>query len=442
MGVYRETSDGMPLYNFLYVDQLFDYILSIGMRPFVEFGFMPSVLARSPETIFWWKGHVAPPRSWERWEELVYETVSHFKQRYGEAEVARWFFEVWNEPNLPQFFAGSQQDYFTLYAHAARAVKRASTSFRVGGPATAEHAWVPDLIAYCASNGLPIDFVSTHGYGVEERNDSKGARQLWLYKDCTRLAASMNEVATQVAASSMPNLEVHYTEWSSSYSSRDPIHDHYYSAAYILNVVRATGDGINSLSYWTFSDIFEELGPPPSLFHGGFGLVNIHGLPKPAFFAFWALNRLGATQVESSYPQSWVCCDERGVQVLLWDVSDPPRAAANQDLFLTDFPESPQEPTEITLRGVRPGKYVVSEMRVDREHLNIRGSYFAQGAPTHPSVREIAALQDLVAQPLKEVGTVTVDQDGVLHLSSNLARWGVLYVECSLQAQNKSRKSR
>jgi xylan 1,4-beta-xylosidase len=121
MAVYREDAKGNPEYNYQYIDVLYDFLLSIKVKPFVELGFMPQALASGKETIFWWKGNVTPPKDYKKWEDLIQNLTQHFTERYGAEEVKTWYFEVWNEPNLsPGFWTGTQADYFKLYEYAAR----------------------------------------------------------------------------------------------------------------------------------------------------------------------------------------------------------------------------------------------------------------------------------------------------------------------------------
>ena len=167
MGVYREDSRGNPEYNWQYIDELYDFLESIGMKPFVELSFMPNALASGRKTIFWWRGNVTPPREMKKWTDFIRAFVLHEQERYSDAEVRTWYFEVWNEPNLSGFFSGTQQQYFDLYAATARAIKSVSPDYKVGGPATAGCAWVPEFIHFCDTNHAPVDFISTHTYGVE-----------------------------------------------------------------------------------------------------------------------------------------------------------------------------------------------------------------------------------------------------------------------------------
>src|SRR5258708_2397498 len=167
LGVYSEDSKGEPVYNFSYVDQIYDGLLASGVRPLVELGFMPSQLAREDiRQSFWYRPVVAPPKDYERWDALISAFARHLIERYGIEEVSRWYFEVWNEPNL-DFWGGEprQSTYWTLYDHTARSLKSVDARVRVGGPATAQAAWVPQFIEHCVQEHVPVAFVSTHVYG-------------------------------------------------------------------------------------------------------------------------------------------------------------------------------------------------------------------------------------------------------------------------------------
>ena len=299
MGVYSEDKAGRPVYNWQYVDRLYDFLLSIHVRPFVELGFMPGALASGRQTIFWWRGNVTPPKDYDKWHDLVAAAVRHWTERYGQDEVKNWYFEVWNEPNLKGgFWTGDQQDYFKLYAASATAVKSVSPQYRVGGPATAGNAWISDFIRYCADNHVPVDFVSTHTYGVGQGFlDADGSRGTVVSRDPNAVSGDMRRTRAEIDASPLPRLPLFYTEWSASYTPADPIHDNYVEASYILDKVKNGEPAVNGMSYWTFTDIFEEAGPRATPFHGGFGLINYEDILKPAFFAYRFLNELGPTEL-------------------------------------------------------------------------------------------------------------------------------------------------
>ena len=381
MGVYQVDKSGHEIYNWQYVDELFDALLAMGVRPFVELSFMPSALASGPHTIFWWKGNVTPPKDPAKWQALIQALAAHWTERYGEDEVARWYFEVWNEPNLDAFWIRdkggrtdaefevfARQEYFKLYELTARALKSVSPRYRVGGPATAGNAWIPEMIAFCAGNGVPIDFISTHHYAVLAGHlDETGNAGTVLSPDRDAMTREIRHSRAQIAASAKPGLELHYTEWSTSYTPSDPIHDSYHSAAFILNKLKGVGDAAQSMSYWTFTDIFEEAGPRATPFHGGFGLLNYQDIRKPAFFAYQFVRRLGARELATTDPDAWVCADDESAcrlcfgtsPSLIWDRRSSTRKTTGRSFFRS------VAPVRLRIRGVSAGNYKLNVYKSD-----------------------------------------------------------------------------
>lgn len=368
MGVYKEDIDGNPQYNFQYVDVLFDYILSINMKPFVELGFMPEALASGETTIFWWKGNVTPPKDYDKWADLIYNLVQHFTERYGVEEVSSWYFEVWNEPNLSAFWSGTQEEYFKLYKYAVKAIKSINKEYRVGGPATAGAAWEPEMIEFCENENIPIDFISTHSYGVKQGYlDEYGNAGTILDKNPMSVSGDVLRSREEIATSSMPHLELHYTEWSSSYTPSDPVHDSYHQAAYILQKIKQVGNSVNSMSYWVFTDIFEEAEPRVTPFHGGFGLLNIQGIKKSAYYSYAFMNKLGETELVNSDSSSWACKNsDGGIQVLLWDFTNthPGDSVNNQEYYIRDLPSLTKGKVKVEITEIPRGNYMLEIYKV------------------------------------------------------------------------------
>lgn len=399
MGVYRDER-GKPVYNWQYIDELYDFLVDLKVRPFVELGFMPGGLASGNKTIFWWRGNVTPPRDYAKWGDLITALVQHWKERYGEEEVRKWFFEVWNEPNLDGFWAGDQRAYFHLYSTTAEAVKRVSPAFRVGGPATAGNGWIPEFIQYCTSTNSPVDFISTHTYGVDVGFlDEFGGRGTVLSKNPESIIGDVKRAHAQIQASALPSLPLCYTEWSASYTPADPVHDSYVSAPFILDKLKNSIDFVQSMSYWTFTDIFEEAGPRTTPFHGGFGLMNYQGIKKPAFRAYEYLNKLGPTKLESADPQSLVTRDDKGgVQALVWDfTNNVPEHVNNQQYFIGDLKPNLKSKVQVRFADLKPGRYRVSTYRVGYRINDPYADYLDLGRPgqlTRPQVEKIKSHND------------------------------------------------
>lgn len=418
MAVYKEDRQGNPIYSYQYIDVLYDYILEIGMKPFVELGFMPNALASGGQTIFWWRGNVTPPKDYNKWQELIRNLVQHWTDRYGEEEVKSWYFEVWNEPNLsPGFWTGTQEEYFKLYQYAVQGVKAVNTDYKVGGPATAGAAWVPETIAFCTENQVPIDFVSTHSYGVDVGFlDEFGGTGTRLSSNEWAVSQDVLNSRKQIEESAKPGLELHYTEWSSSYTPADPIHDSYHQAAYILNKMKQIGSAANSMSYWVFTDIFEEPGPRYTPFHGGFGLMNTQGIKKSAYHAYSLMNKLGKTELDNTDSKSWACKNSDGdFQLLYWDYSYtlPDDSINNQDYYNQLLPAALKGTVSVSISNIPAGKYLLETYAVGYLQNDPYSLYCQLGKPAQLSKAQVEFLKSQSDGKPVSTELITIEANGL-----------------------------
>ena len=365
-------------YSFFNSDQIFDFLLSIGMRPFVELSFMPTALASGGKTAFHYHANVSAPKNYADWSLLIRKLVAHWVGRYGLAEVREWFFEVWNEPNLSVFGSGTLDDYFKLYRHTAEAIKSVDRTLKVGGPATAANAWIGDFIGLCAEHKVPADFVTTHHYPTDAFGMPGDDTETQLSKSQRSvLCKQVREVCRQAG-----NLPVYYTEWSTSSNPRDPLHDEPYAAVFIVKTVLEVAGLVQGYSYWTFSDLFEENYFPSVPFHGGFGLLNIHGIAKPAYRAFELLHAFGheLLPMEISHPtvDGWIAKFDLSVTVLLTNFALPGHPMATETVQFTL--EHALLPSRVTIR------------RIDSEHANPKRRWQKMGSPEYLTPADVEVL--------------------------------------------------
>jgi xylan 1,4-beta-xylosidase len=381
---------GRKVCSFLNADRIVDFLLAIGMQPFVELSFMPTVLASGPQTVFHYCGNITPPREYAAWGDLVGQLTRHWVERYGAVEVRQWFFEVWNEPNLSDFWAGTRADYFELYRHAARAIKGVDPAIQVGGPATAKEDWIEEFQDYCDRSRLPADFISTHHYPndvlwyegqdteTQLANSKRGILREWMQKARQRVRGR----------------PLFYTEWNCSSNPRFAPQDEPYAAAFIVKTILEAAGLVDCYSFWTFSDIFEENFFPSMPFHGGFGLLNLHGIPKPAYRAFELLSRSGneLLPAQGNHPT-----------LDAWATRGPARAL----LFVTNntLPRHPidTERARLRLTGA-PRPRAVSVERLDAAHGNAKRSWSDMGEPeylTAPQIEQLQQASQLVREPLE-----------------------------------------
>jgi xylan 1,4-beta-xylosidase len=280
-------------------------------------------------------------------------------------------------------------------------VKSVNPAYRVGGPGTAGAAWEPEMIEFCTKNNLPIDFISTHSYGVNQGYlDEYGNSGTVLAPQEYAVSGDVLQSRKEIENSTKPNLELHYTEWSSSYTPSDPIHDSYHEASYILNKLKQVGTAAQSMSYWVFTDIFEESSPRFEPFHGGFGLLTIQGINKPAFYAYQFLNRLGNVELSNSDSNSWVCKDSKGnIQVLAWDFTytRPKDSVNNQVYYIRDLPSKSKGKLNINISKIPEGNYSLEVYKVGYRCNDAYTSYYDLGRPsqlTKLQVEEIKKQND------------------------------------------------
>ncbi len=387
VGVYDEDADGRAVYNFSYVDQIYDGLLENHVRPFVELGFMPVKLAAKPAfQSFWYKPNVSPPKDWNKWDDLITHFARHLIDRYGIDEVSQWYFEVWNEPNL-DFWAGEpkEQTYFQLYDSTARALKQVDKRLRVGGPATAQAAWADRFIRHVVDNNVPVDFISTHVYANDLSEDVFGTAEKIPRTEF--VCRAVRKVHDQVEASPLPQLPLIWSEYNASYKTEPDVTDADFMGPWLADTIRQCDGLVSMMSYWTFSDVFEEQGVVKQPFYGGYGLIAEDGLPKPSFNAFKLLHRLGTTRIAADSKSVLVTRREDGAIVMaVWNEILPGTAGEDKRVSFS-----------INGSGGSGGsaKYRRARIyRLDATHGSILRTYAAMGKPAYPTQIQIQALRN------------------------------------------------
>ena len=430
LGTYREEN-GKPVYDWTKIDALYDKLLGMGIRPFVELGFTPEAMKTSDQRIFYWKGNTSHP-DLAKWTALIDAFARHVKQRYGSAEIRRWYYEVWNEPNLAGFWEGADQDaYFALYDVTARALKHVDPQLKVGGPATAGAAWVPQFIAHTAKEDVPLDFITTHTYGVDGGFlDENGKEDTKLSPSPDAIVGDVRRVRQQIQASARPNLPLYFTEWSTSYTPRDAVHDAYLGAAYILGKLKAVDGVAQGMSYWTFSDLFEEPGPPTAPFQGGFGLLNPQGIRKPAYFAYKYLHQLGRQELATGDAESIATWDGRTFKLLAWHFQQPRQAQSNRSFYTQVQPAAPATGVQLSVKGLPAGNYVVTTRRTGYDANDAYTAYLRMGSPSSLSTSQLQKLRELIADHAV-ASRLTVAESGAGDVAISMRDNDVVLLELS-----------
>jgi xylan 1,4-beta-xylosidase len=367
---------------------------------------MPRDLAAEPDrTVFDYRGIISPPRDLAAWSALVSAFVAHLEDRFGRDEVMRWPFEVWNEPNLKVFWSADEAGYLELYDATARAVKAVDPAIRVGGPATAAVGWVEDLLAHATGSGVPVDFVSTHTYGLPPL-----------------------DLRPVTARAGRDDLPIYWTEWGISPTHGSPINDSVWGAPIVCDGMRSAAGRLDALAYWVASDHFVELGEPARLFHGGFGLLTVGNLRKPRFWALRVLELLGEAQLAvelggdggGGLVDAWATSDPGGrVAVAAWNGTIDQSKAGGDDLL--------GRPVTLTIRGLAPGPVIVRHRRIDATHSNIARHWDGGDWPDGAGWERLRAHDRL--DELKPEREVRIGGDGRLELAFDLPMPAVSLIE-------------
>ena len=409
MSIYQEWTDRQSEthinYNFTYLDRVVDAWLAAGVKPFLELGFMPKKLASGEQTIFYWQGNTTPPKDHGAWAALVKATLTHLKQRYGEDEVSEWPCEVWNEPNLPGFWAHADRAaYLRLYEASVHAVKEVLPRMPVGGPAVCGGGdwpdWIRDFLQFCQERQLPVDFVSRHHYMA----NTPTYTGRYTYHSMAPVSQLLDEVhATRQLIDSFPayqGLPLHITEFNTSYNPRCPIHDTVYNAALVAGLLARMGDWADSYSYWTFGDVFEETGVPVSPFHGGFGLMADGCIPKPTLWTYHFFNHLRGECVYRDDGCLVMRCDDGSYEGVAWRMADGP--------------------AQLRLTLPAQGRVLWLRRSVNSSHGNPLQLWLDMGQPACPDQQTLQLLRES-AHPLVE-SSVLQAEDGSAQCLLSLER--------------------
>lgn len=433
MGVHRPYDHGGTRHvhhSFTYVDQVIDAYLALGIRPFLELGFMPEELASGDQTVFWWRGHVTPPRSHREWADLVRATLRHLVDRYGLDEVRTWPIEVWNEPNLADFWQGAdERAYHRLYEVTAHAVKEVDAGLQVGGPAISPGAddWLDRFAEFAAHREVPVDFVTKHAY-------TSGPAQhvpFGVHQTLAPATDLLDQFATprdRLKGTRLAGLPVHITEFNSSYRPDNPVHDTAFHAAYLAPVLARGGDHVDSFSYWTFSDMFEEAGVPTALFHGGFGLLTHRQVRKPVYHLYAFMARMGADLLARGEDHLVTRHPDGRVTVLAWAPVDPTGETEGPEGHALRL--SVPVPGRVPVTGGRGGgggEVFVRRSTVDDERGNAYTAWRHMGSPRSPRRDQLDVLHE-AAEPARTHRRLPV-HDGRTDLHLTLARHEVTLVE-------------
>lgn len=429
---YEEDGEVKVEYNYTYLDRVMDAYKKVGLRPFLELGFMPDKLARGTQTIFYWKGNTTPPKNYDMWCDMVQSLLYHLMERYGAEEVVQWPIEVWNEPNLCGFWENADmEEYFRLFHKTFDAIKDVNSAFRVGGPAVCggtDEIWIQAFMEYCHEHHIPVDFVTRHHYTI----DPPECLGHYAYSELMKAEDGFaNLKTTREIIDRFPEyrgLQIHITEFNTSYTPQGVIHDTNLNAAFVAQQLSRLGDVNESYSYWTFGDVFEEQGVPFTPFHGGFGLVANGCITKPTFWTFAFYKKLQESKADCVYKDSDI--------VILRRKNGDYLGVAFHVADKNTEPGKEKKSLELTL-PVKQEEYCLLTQTVDEETCNPLKVWHDLGEPLSLNDEQLKLLRESSRPFMKTTRRMQINGNVSIELTLN--ENSVIYFELNACRVNPDR---
>ena len=436
MHVYAENSDGEAVYSFAFVDKVFDFLLELGLRPFVQLGFMPEALARTHKRLFGYL--VSEPVSLEKWSALVSALIRHLQERYGREALRNWRFSVWHQPDTTEAMYGFSTDaaFYAFYRETYLAVKRCDSSLSFGAPSTyyllqeGHENWYLSFWRWCRENNCLPDFFNFHYYDlILDSNDSGQeafgfTRSMTLRDSPDGFDRFVTQVLSERKGLSAEDRPIYLSEWNNTPSQQDLLNDTCFKSCYIVKGILEHYDQLDSFGYWSLTDWMGEAPQPKELFFGGLGLFTANGIPKASYYAFTLLRQLGDTLLGRG--DGWFITRQGdSYQILLYNYRHFSHLYALGERFDMTFtdrytPFSPEQMLDVHLsvRDVENGAYMVTETILNRSSGSAFDQWVAMGAV---ELKQKAELDTLAARSTPAINKYVVTSDnGTLRLDAML----------------------
>lgn len=407
--------------NWQLIDLSIEALLDFGLKPIYTTCFTPVGMTDDPTTCWPDKNTTGLPRDLNQWTDFIASGLRHHLARYGRDELRSWYFEVWNEPNLKGcFFGGTREEFFQLWDATYRAFKSVDPELRLGGPSTARAEWIPEFLDWTEKNGTRPDYLITHVYN----NDSEGQPLSPFDGPASHKVKDSPHFASGVIRGTRRELErrgytgeVHWNEWGRSWFLHDPLKETALEAAFIAKTMAEVSQDADAFAFWCLSDIYNQGGLQSSEFQANYGLLSLHGLRKPGWFAHVLLQRLGVARVPVT-----------GGDDLVGAVAT--RDGAESRVLVYAYPQHHDAaPVRETVRIPLPPGAPRSPLlfRLGAVENNIIATWRTLGAPAYPTRAQLDQLRAANVLQAAPTSDLRIEDN---HAVFTLERPGVALLEC------------
>lgn len=428
MMVYHERHDGKPIYNFNLIDNVFDFLMDQKLKPLVQFSFMPRALAKKPDkSIFYSEFIISEPKDMNKWNMLVIRLIEHLIGRYGSSEVRSWLFNVWNEPSSSNALFGFENDdlFYSLYQNTYSSVKSVDSSLLFGGPSSfstygKNEDWLFAFLEFTRANGCKPDFINVHYYDIDlsfihspDVEQIKKRNPIFLSPIPDSFSLFVERLYARLEQTEFKDTPVYLTEWNSTVSHKDLMNDTCFKSAYIVKNILENYDRFHSFGYWLVNDMHEEFLLPAETFHGGLGMFTVNNIKKPAYHAFFLLNKLGDTLIDRG-DGYFITKQEGKYQILLYNYHHYSQSYAKEiwismsyDNRYSDFTAQNDRKFSFVLSPIT-GMCSLTHYIVNRAYGSAYDNLIALGDWSNPSREEINYLRN-ISIPKLEKQRITAD---------------------------------
>lgn len=411
--VCNRLPNGKLVFNFAYLDKIFDFVLSVGLKPFVQLTYMPNALARdSSRRLF--NSIVSAPSDNREWCQLVREFLHHLIAHYSLEEVSGWYFCIWNQPDTPEKLYGFGDDnrFFDFYLQTYQAVKQCNPALQIAMTPTfyilseGYTNWYLGFVEKCRRYGCLPDALTFTYYDTTMFTEHNRSRQNFGFVYTMSLSTDENSFTnfiTQVLSErdslKLNDIPVYLTEWNSTPSQQDLLNDTCFKSCYLVKNILQNYDRIYGFGYWSLTDLMGEAPLPEHEFFGGLGLFSKDGIPKPAYYALTLLKQLGSTFIDRD--KGWFATKEKNVyKILVYNYRHYSRLYAMAEKFDMTFTDrytvfEPHQSLDVHLKidGIENGDYLVRETTLNRSHGSAFDLWVEMGALEPDAEEDFATLR-------------------------------------------------
>ena len=401
MKVYGEDANGNPILNFVNIDLVLDFILSAGLRPFIEFSYVPTALAKTQHTPYQRPTYYTVPKDIRKWVSLIHGLLEHFFARYGVEEVCTWRFEAISFSLVMTEWVGFEE-YCAMYEATYRTVKRMDERLLFGGPSTYasavyENDHLQGFVGYARNHNCLPDFITVKNYPYQSIQQDPDFAKFSLSQTFAPSILSRDGNFTQNVLSEMHKLlrsldmddrELWFVEWSSTLWQRDLSAETCYKSAWIVRSICRNFDRSEAFGYWLLTDYIEEHGIEGA-FHGGPGLLTYHGIPKAGWQALRLLGRLGDRLIDSGEGY-FVTASKNSVQLLFYNCTRYDnlyryryRTLQNPEDAYHVFVSKPESAFSILMQDLPAGLWRMRRYQVNRQNGSAFDCWLKMGAPRY-----------------------------------------------------------